>query len=72
MGRSQKNVILIFLEIQCSTVLLSYFMMDFDLVFGKLHEMMGRDKLYQKEFISVDIKRDTLQKQRKKKQNIKK
>ena len=28
--------------------LLSYFLMDFDLVFGKIREMMRRDKPYQK------------------------
>ena len=45
MGHSQK-VILKFSEIQFSTTQL---LMDFDLVFGKMREMMRRDMPYQKE-----------------------
>ena len=33
--------------------LLSYLLMDFDLVFGKLREMMRRDKPYQKELVLI-------------------
>ena len=36
--------------------------MDFDLVSGKIHEMMRRDKPYQKKLILVTIDWDILQK----------
>ena len=35
--------------------LLSYLLMDFDLVFGTMREMMRRDKPYQKKVILVTI-----------------
>ena len=42
---------------------LSYFLMDFDLVFDKMREMMRKDKPYQKKLALVTIFIDISQKQ---------
>ena len=66
--RSNLNVFLDVLYVYCSLLkgdfsksekfnlaLLSYLLMDFDLVFGTMSEMIRRDKPYQKKLILVTI-----------------